>query len=771
MSQEPLFNTSILVVDDEDGILESYRNALRPRNKPKEEIDNLVTRRQRRSPGRKARADRVRQLLTYNLFTASSGEEAVELVRRERQASRQIPVGFFDMVMPGGIDGVETIRRILEIDSQMLCAVVTAYTDHSPSRLGTLFSRQDDWLYFNKPFSQGTLEQTAYHLVTAWNQRRREESLIRNLERLHEQNSEHARNLAYRGEELLRQKNLVTDILDMAQIIVLTQNDRGEITMVNKYTQALTGYRDTELLGKPFVHLVPLDSATMEHFDELHAVLAGESDHFHDQTEVECRDGERRQIAWHHSRLSAGTGSGAVAISAGLDITDRHRALTRLAWLAEHDPLTGLCNRTRIQRALDEAILTARQLKHTGALLLIDINHFKDVNDSRGQLHGDSLLQAVATTLRSTLRDKDTVGRIGGDEFAVVLRRASTQSASQIAQKVMTAIGMATLHDSDKRPMISASVGIVMFPNSGTKSSELLTNADLAVNKAKKKNGPRYHVFTEEDEVQLRQDMQERVYWRARIEKAIAEEDFVLYYQPIMQVKDGTVSHYEALVRLQEEDGRIIGPNAFIEIAESEGLIREIDKLIVRKAVSQLGRSTRDGQVMHISVNLSPHAIADNELLTELSDILAEHEVNPTSLILEITERLAVADFDATRDYMSAIKAMGCRFAIDDFGVGFGSFNYLKQLPADYVKIDGAFIRELATNKDDQILVEALARVAKGFGKKTVAEYVETEDVFALLRDYGVDYAQGHLVGEPLPAEQVFARPRKAKVRTRGRAR
>ncbi len=374
MSQEPLFNTSILVVDDEKGILQSYRNALSPRTLPEQEIDNLVIRRNRRSPGRKTKANKTRQVLTYNLFTASSGEEAVEIVRREKEQSRQIPVGFFDMIMPGGIDGVETIRRILEIDNQMLCAVVTAYTDHSPNRLGTLFARQDDWLYFNKPFSQGTLEQTAYHLVTAWNQRRREESLIRNLERLHEQNSAHTRNLAYRGEELLRQKNLVTDILDMAQIIVLTQNDRGEITMVNKYAQSLTGYREKELLGKPFVHLIPLESTSVEHFDELHAVLSGASDHFHDQTEVECRDGERRQIAWHHSRLSSGSGYGAVAISAGLDISDRHRALTRLAWLAEHDSLTGLSNRTRIQRELDEAILSAKQLKRDGALLLIEID-------------------------------------------------------------------------------------------------------------------------------------------------------------------------------------------------------------------------------------------------------------------------------------------------------------------------------------------------------------------------------------------------------------
>ena len=177
------------------------------------------------------------------------------------------------------------------------------------------------------------------------------------------------------------------------------------------------------------------------------------------------------------------------------------------------------------------------------------------------------------------------------------------------------------------------------------------------------------------------------------------------------------------------------------------------------------------GRSAHVSVNLSPDAIADDELVPELEKLLAEHEVNPSNLILEITERLAVADFDATRDYMTAIKAMGCRFAIDDFGVGFGSFNYLKQLPADYVKIDGAFVRELATNRDDQILVQALAQVARGFGKKTVAEYVETDTVLALLRDYGVDYAQGHLVGEPLPAVQVFNEQDNTAKKTRKRAR
>ena len=187
--------------------------------------------------------------------------------------------------------------------------------------------------------------------------------------------------------------------------------------------------------------------------------------------------------------------------------------------------------------------------------------------------------------------------------------------------------------------------------------------------------------------------------------------------------------------------------------------------------MSQLGTLVVEGRPVHISVNLSPQAIADDELIIELEEILATHEVNPANLILEITERLAVADFVATRDYMTAIKAMGCRFAIDDFGVGFGSFNYLKQLPADYVKIDGAFVRDLATNRDDQILVEALARVARGFGKKTVAEYVESQTVFGLLEKYGVDYAQGHYVGEPLPTEKAFAGHGHSKGRSVSRSR
>ena len=182
MIHEPPFNTSILVVDDEEGILEAYRNALSALSRSDEELDDMVSRRRRRSPKQQVQSGSPRQGLCYQIFTASSGEEAVDIVRQELQAGRQVPVGFFDMAMPGGIDGPETIRRILQLDNQMLCAVVTAYTDRSPSQLGTLFSRQDDWLYFNKPFSTGELEQTAYHLVTAWNQRRREESLISNLE-------------------------------------------------------------------------------------------------------------------------------------------------------------------------------------------------------------------------------------------------------------------------------------------------------------------------------------------------------------------------------------------------------------------------------------------------------------------------------------------------------------------------------------------------------------------------------------------------------------
>jgi PAS domain S-box-containing protein len=242
------------------------------------------------------------------------------------------------------------------------------------------------------------------------------------------------------------------------------------------------------------------------------------------------------------------------------------------------------------------------------------------------------------------------------------------------------------------------------------------------------------------------------------LERALADDRFVLHFQPIMDLSTNNITHVEALLRMVDKDNGLISPGAFIDACERSGLIHAIDHLVLRKGISQVAELRATGHDIRVSLNLSGQAFGDPDLLSTLAKLIKHYEVNPNRLIFEITETAAVADFVAARYLMEAIKGMGCSFALDDFGTGFSSLRYLRQLPADYVKIDGSFIRDLYESRDEQVLVKAITDVAKGFGKKTIAEYVERNDVLTMLRSYGVDFAQGYRVGRPVGATELFAR-------------
>jgi EAL domain-containing protein (putative c-di-GMP-specific phosphodiesterase class I) len=246
------------------------------------------------------------------------------------------------------------------------------------------------------------------------------------------------------------------------------------------------------------------------------------------------------------------------------------------------------------------------------------------------------------------------------------------------------------------------------------------------------------------------------VYWKEKVSHAIAEDRFVLYFQPIVEINSGLISHYEVLLRMRDEQDNIIGPSLFIETAERGGMIHVLDRMVISKAIGYLAFLETKGYDVTFAINLSGHAFSDPQLLPHLRWELEHNRVNTAKVIFEITETAAVADFTIANNMMLAIKEFGCRFALDDFGIGFSSFYYLKHLPIDYLKIDGAFIRQLTDSLDDQIIVRAMSQVASGFGKKTIAEYVETQFTLELLREYGIDFAQGYLISKPLSAEETF---------------
>ena len=567
-----------------------------------------------------------------------------------------------------------------------------------------------------------------------------------------------------RMEELSQERDFNANLLDTAQVMIVTLDRQGRIVMVNPFAQALTGYQEDELIERDFIDvLLPQESnpELRRHLQEDLAV--NERKHLRHEALVTCKDGTIRNITWYHSRLTGLAPDDPVILSVGLDITERLHAEDRLAWQADHDTLTGLLNRRGFQEQLESAVTTAQRQNKTGALLVIDLDQFKYVNEAGSHHSGDTLLKLVADSLSEHIVVADIVARLGGDEFALLVRESDAEDAIEVATAINALLSGIAFPVGDHTLRMSASIGIVLFPTHGGNADELLASADLAMYQAKEAGRGHWRMFSEEDNT--RERLRNRVYWKDKVAQALAEDGFILYYQPIMEITTGRVSHYEVLLRMRGEDGGIISAAHFIDAAERSGLIHALDHLVVSKALQSLAEVNRRGWDVAFSINLSGHAFSDPQLLPHVRQELERTQVATAKVIFEITETAAVSDFAVATHLMLAIKELGCRFALDDFGIGFASFYYLKHLPVDYLKIDGSFIRQLSDSLDDQIIVRAMSQTAAGFGKKTIAEYVETEATLKLLGDYGIDYAQGYLISKPLSAAQAFPWEEQKKIR------
>jgi len=436
------------------------------------------------------------------------------------------------------------------------------------------------------------------------------------------------------------------------------------------------------------------------------------------------------------------------------DITERRRFEHKLQHMADRDSLTGLLNRRRFEEELDRHLANVRRFGPRGAILMLDLDHFKDVNDSLGHHAGDDLIAAVARRLESALRETDVVARLGGDEFAVLLPGASAADAEKVAGKLLADLRGATVTLSGQRRRVSASLGIALIREMAETADELMVNADMALYDAKDAGRNRVAVFA--DEGQRRARMEVRASWVERLEDALENDGFALYAQPIVDLRTGAAVHHELLIRMRAEDGDLIPPAAFLYIAERYGLIGDVDRWVVGRAIDLVDEHARAGRSLSREVNLSGFSLGDPRLLELIEERMRATAIDPASLIFEVSESAAVSNVMVARDFAKRISKLGCRFALDDFGAGYGSFSYLKHLPCDLVKIDGEFVRGCETNLTDQLVVQAVVQIARGLGKRTVAELVEQGSTLDRLRSWGVDYAQGYHLGAPAPVESLL---------------
>ena len=579
-------------------------------------------------------------------------------------------------------------------------------------------------------------------------------SLSLQLEKLEQEVSTRTRMLIEQKNELGRERDFVENLLDTAQAIVLTQNAEGQVMSLNAYGEMLMRYTESELQGKSFLNILIPEYESQDLLTRFKEIHSGKRMQLRHEAITHCKDGTTRHVAWLHSHLGRQSESDPSILSVGLDVTEYKRVEGHLAWLADHDPLTNLFNRRRFSEELEQVLSRAERYRHPGALLFFDLDRFKYINDTSGHQAGDTLLKMVASMLAQTIRADDITGRLGGDEFAIILPEINANGAIEVAKKVLDQLGHAQLTINNRTHKISASIGIALFPEHGANIHDLLAAADLAMYQAKAMGRNAWYLFSDKD--RSRERIHTLVYWKEKIEYSHLHDNFMLYLQPIMQVKTKEISHYEVLLRMQDKDGSVLSPGEFIPAAEHTGLIHAIDHMVLRKAIAQVAKIYQAGFKVSFSINLSAHAFNDPELLPILKEELTSQDMDPACVMFEITETAALEDLPGARGLMIEIKELGCGFVLDDFGVGFSSFYYLRELPVDVVKIDGSFIRNLSESSDDLILVNALCSVARGFGKKITAEFVESAEILSLIEKMDIDYAQGYYIGKPAPATEFF---------------
>ncbi|MCJ8054894.1 EAL domain-containing protein [Shinella curvata] len=427
-------------------------------------------------------------------------------------------------------------------------------------------------------------------------------------------------------------------------------------------------------------------------------------------------------------------------------LAHRRNIEDQLSHNAHHDALTGLPNRRLFEERL------ARALEQPGsrhALMFIDLDQFKAVNDNGGHAAGDELLRRISRDLDKAIRGSDLLARLGGDEFGIILPNCAPEDALRIGLRLREIAEAIDFVWNGHRYSISASIGVVHLAERRFTLQEALRAADIACYMAKEKGRNRVHVFETTDAAQTQ--FTANLNWVQRLHRALEEDRFRLFSQKIDTI-DGNgapAEHREILLRL-EENGKLLAPGAFIPAAERFGLMPALDRWVVRHALDVIGR--REGRTTGTySINLSGLTLKDDTFLPFLREALRRSRVPADVLCFEITETSAIENLDEAVAFMNAMRAMGCRFALDDFGVGMSSLTYLKRLPVDYVKIDGSFVRDMLADKTDWMTVEMINQISHLAGRKTIAEFVETADILAALRTIGVDYAQGYFIGRPEP--------------------
>lgn len=549
-----------------------------------------------------------------------------------------------------------------------------------------------------------------------------------------------------------QQKELAEVTLDSIGEAVITTDTKQNITYMNPVACQLTGWVADDALNLPLEQVV---------------VIVSETNHSEvNSTVFDCLN-KKRLIEYNEPMLLLGTNGDEYSIETSASPLKNHdnevigavlvfintthiRNLSReMEFQAAHDSLTELLNRREFERQLAQAIRRSHENNLQHALCYMDLDQFKIVNDTCGHIAGDQLLRELSKLMPHSIRSSDCLARLGGDEFGVIIFDCSIDDAKKIADSLRTAIKNFTFTWDKKIFDIGVSIGLVPITKDNGSLQDIMRRADASCYIAKDLGRNRIHIYTEDDiEITKRSgEMQ----WLTRIQDALKKDSFRLAIQKVVSIKNDDLPHYEVLLRMDGKNGITIPPLAFLPAAERYDMMPIIDRWVITTAFKNISHERSNDTKRIYNINLSGQTLRDNSIVKFIRNQFKIYDIPPDMICFEITETAVISNLGVAIDLVNKIKAMGCMFALDDFGSGLSSFSYLKKLPVDFIKIDGEFIHNIANDSMDRAIVSAINSIGHEMGLKTVAEYVENNDILELLDELNVDYAQGYVIEKPKP--------------------
>ncbi len=558
---------------------------------------------------------------------------------------------------------------------------------------------------------------------------------------------------------LVRSEQKFRALLEAAPDAMVIVNSHGHITLANAQAERMFGYGREELIGQSVRVLIPERLRERHRVHQRSYLRDAKTRPMGSDLELNGRRKDGTEFPVEISLSPLETDEGMLVSSVIRDITERKRSEALLRALADRDGLTGLLNRRKFEEHLAQEVALVDRYGGEAAMLLIDIDSLKDVNDTLGHACGDEMIRNVGAVVASCVRTTDFVARVGGDEFALLLPRTTEAAARAVADDLLATVHSQDLVLSGHHLRPSVSIGVAAFEAGAVASDDVMVAADLGLYEAKDAGRNQVGVF--KPPIIAVPLSRERVSWSKRIRAGLDEGLLIPYRQPIMNLCDGTTTRYELLVRLLDDRGEPTLPRAFLPTAERTGAVRDIDRRMISYAIELILAAELAHECVTYEVNISARSLADPDLLPMISRSVVESGIDPSSLVFEITETAAIANMEHVRRFAGTLRDLGCSFALDDFGAGFASFYYLKHVPLDWLKIDGDFVRDLPRNTTDQLVVRHIAEMAHSLKLHTIAEFVEDVRTLEMLTEYGVDCGQGNFVGEPEPIPALVA-PRPA---------